>query len=1010
MVYSNNFNQVRVGIRNTVVTQVVNAVDADATAFIAAAGITDLTQAAAISTLVSDLKTYGIWSKMKALYPFVGGSATSHKFNLKDPRDLDAAYRLVFTGSVSHTSIGFNGAINGYADTKLNDNILSSNNAHFSIYSNTNVDNQYCDGGTLGTGGYEINIFSKYNNLFYPRNQSSNNGISNTTGSTGLFITNRIGSSEVRAFQNTTLRQISSSFVGKANLNIFIGALNTTTGAQFNSLRKYSFSSIGDGLSDTEAANFYTSVQKFQTTLGRQVGTPYVSDSDAQAFLTAASITDTTQATAINTLVTDLKVAGIWTKMKAIYPFVGGTATSHKWNLKDPRDLNAAYRLVFNGGGIHSSTGYKGSANGYAQTFLNAFNVLQNSNLHLSFYSRTADTTNAYSNEIQQDSTWSSSNYITFRTNNKSGGGTVWFSAGNDSAGASISSTENGFYIGSETASNLRKMYRNGSVLATNTTNDTNSLPNANLNLLGSPTAGAYSLNETAFTSIGDGLTDSEASSFNTAVQKFQTTLGRQVNTPSVSDSDAQAFLTATGITSYTQANAVNTLVVDLKAAGIWTKMKAIYPMVGGSATTHKFNLKDSRDVDAAYRLQFNGGWTHGSNGATPNGTTAYANTYLIPNDTFNVTNLAAFGYYSLTSAASVPRDYVMGAYTTGRGSMAMVIKRTNENYYTTAMIDFPSGTSYRQVELSPNPYTGDGLYMASQQGTNFKFLRNTTLIGQNGIVSTNTQQSTHPIFIGALNGNGSAVDYTNKVCAFSFLSDKLSDSEATSFYNAVQKFNTFLGRQVGTPVYNNSLVLNLDAGNANSYPGTGTTWYDLASGKNATLLNGPTYNTNGSLLLDGVNDRIDTSYTPGTFTKQTIVAWINRTNTQYCFILQRNSSPPFGFEIYPTTIYVSYGAFEAYVGYNPTGWHQLVYTYDGTQTGNSNRVKVYVNGILQTLTFGSSVPSSITINDVMQVGWRPWSSLYSGFSISTLQMYNTALSEAEVLQNFNNTRGRFGI
>lgn len=235
--------------------------------------------------------------------------------------------------------------------------------------------------------------------------------------------------------------------------------------------------------------------------------------------------------------------------------------------------------------------------------------------------------------------------------------------------------------------------------------------------------------------------------------------------------------------------------------------------------------------------------------------------------------------------------------------------------------------------------------------------------------------------------------------------------SEATSFYNAVQKFNTFLGRQVGTPIYNtNGLVLNLDAGNANSYPGTGTTWYDLASGKNATLLNGPTYNTNGSLLLDGVNDRIDTSYTPGTFTKQTIVAWINRTNTQYCFILQRNSSPPFGFEIYPTNIYVSYGAFEAYVGYNPTGWHQVVYTYDGTQTGNSNRVKVYVNGILQTLTFGSSVPSSITINDVMQVGWRPWASLYSGFSISTLQMYNTALSEAEVLQNFNNTRGRFGL
>ncbi len=49
-------------------------------------------------------------------------------------------------------------------------------------------------------------------------------------------------------------------------------------------------------------------------------------DPDAQAFITAAGITDATQQSAINTLVTDLKGYGIWTKMKAIYPFVGGTS------------------------------------------------------------------------------------------------------------------------------------------------------------------------------------------------------------------------------------------------------------------------------------------------------------------------------------------------------------------------------------------------------------------------------------------------------------------------------------------------------------------------------------------------------------------------------------------------------------------------------------------------------------------------------------------------------------
>ena len=56
-------------------------------------------------------------------------------------------------------------------------------------------------------------------------------------------------------------------------------------------------------------------------------------DTDAQAFITAASISDSTQQTAINTLVTDLKTYNIWSKMKALYPMVGGSASTHKWNL-----------------------------------------------------------------------------------------------------------------------------------------------------------------------------------------------------------------------------------------------------------------------------------------------------------------------------------------------------------------------------------------------------------------------------------------------------------------------------------------------------------------------------------------------------------------------------------------------------------------------------------------------------------------------------------------------------
>jgi hypothetical protein len=98
-------------------------------------------------------------------------------------------------------------------------------------------------------------------------------------------------------------------------------------------------------------------------------------DPDAQAFIDAAVITDTTQKAAINQLVLDLKSANIWTKMLAVYPFVGGSATSHKWNLKNPLDTNAAFRLVFSGGWTHNSLGIKmNNSNTEAETYVTSNN------------------------------------------------------------------------------------------------------------------------------------------------------------------------------------------------------------------------------------------------------------------------------------------------------------------------------------------------------------------------------------------------------------------------------------------------------------------------------------------------------------------------------------------------------------------------------------------------------------------------------------------------------------
>jgi hypothetical protein len=247
--------------------------DADAQAFITAAGITDSIQQNAINTLVLNLKSYSIWTKMKAIYPFVGGTATTHKWNLKDPRDLDAAFRLTFSGGWTHSSTGAlpNGGT-GFANTFLNDNTtLSLNSAHMATYLRTNVDGLYCDMGASSTNFDDTSLFSRYSNGFYPRIHNTNSGITNTVSSLGFFMSNRVNSTEIRAFQGNTLKLITNSSSNKVNVSIYIAAMNRPIGIGFFSPRETAFNSIGDGLTDTEAVNLYNAVQSFQTTLARNV-------------------------------------------------------------------------------------------------------------------------------------------------------------------------------------------------------------------------------------------------------------------------------------------------------------------------------------------------------------------------------------------------------------------------------------------------------------------------------------------------------------------------------------------------------------------------------------------------------------------------------------------------------------------------------------------------------------------------------------------------------------------
>jgi hypothetical protein len=250
-------------------------------------------------------------------------------------------------------------------------------------------------------------------------------------------------------------------------------------------------------------------------------------------------------------------------------------------------------------------------------------------------------------------------------------------------------------------------------------------------------------------------------------------------------DPDAQAFITAAGITNPTQQGAINNLVIGLKADNLWTKFKAIYPIVGGSAASHKFNLKDPRDLDAAFRLNFTNGWTHSANGMTPNGTSAYANTFLIPSSqlSLNSTHIASYLRTNLQFAGPIISTEDASSYNNG----LYIWPWQSSNQYSVRIND--NGSS----GVAAAPADIRGLHIATRTAVNVKKYRlnNTELFNS---TESSIGLNTSSIYLSASRNNA---NYNGNQIAFSSIGDGLTDTEAANFYTAVQAYQTTLSRNV---------------------------------------------------------------------------------------------------------------------------------------------------------------------------------------------------------------------
>jgi hypothetical protein len=213
-----------------------------------------------------------------------------------------------------------------------------------------------------------------------------------------------------------------------------------------------------------------------------------------------------------------------------------------------------------------------------------------------------------------------------------------------------------------------------------------------------------------------------------------------------------------------------------------------------------------------------------------------------------------------------------------------------------------------------------------------------------------------------------------------------------------------------GPEIVNDGLVLSLDAANTKSYPGTGTVWADLSgNGNNGTLTSGPTFNAinNGSIVFDGVDDRVDV-INPGMSQTFSVLSWVNCTNVSSSNNIVSKNGPYFmrivssklRFNVLTDTGWL-FQVGNATLSNNV--WYHLVMVYDGSTW------KGYINSNLD---FSVSKTGAITSSSPLYIGYTPAAGEQAGFNgnISQVSIYNRALSVAEIQQNFNATRSRYGI
>ena len=260
-----------------------------------------------------------------------------------------------------------------------------------------------------------------------------------------------------------------------------------------------------------------------------------------------------------------------------------------------------------------------------------------------------------------------------------------------------------------------------------------------------------------------------------------------------------------------------------------------------------------------------------------------------------------------------------------------------------------------------------------------------------------------------------SFIDLVNSVFKQTFT----TTSECTSYLTTNGYWTSYVS------LVTSGLILNYDISNSSSYPGSGTTITDLQANSNATPFNSPTYTSSGGayLTFDGINEYFRTNTALGSklnpansSTIISIFVWVYPMDDGVIVSELGQTTPNSGW--HDSQIEMVSGTLRFSVWSNGTGfastistplnnWYYVGFTYDGTNLrGYVNGSLAVTSGTISRSTPGASLYYAIAHADFTSLGDGSFANMRFG----GMQVYNTALSTNDVLNNYNATKSRFGL